>query len=95
MRPIPSGGPAPGNASRAPAEFALSAPGFRSAAVLDRQPPMSVLNAQNLHKSFGARTLFDGVSFAIDEGEKVGFIGANASGMTPLLALEVRRSSSC
>ncbi|HEX2208395.1 MAG TPA: ABC-F family ATP-binding cassette domain-containing protein [Longimicrobium sp.] len=48
---------------------------------------MNVLNVQNLHKSFGGRTLFDGLSFAVDEGEKVGFIGVNGSGKSTLFRI--------
>jgi ATP-binding cassette subfamily F protein uup len=48
---------------------------------------MNVVNVQNLHKSFGPRVLFDGVSFAIDEGEKVGFIGVNGSGKSTLFRI--------
>jgi len=43
-----------------------------------------LLEATNLTKSFGERTLFSGASFKIEAGEKVGIIGANGSGKTTL-----------
>ena len=48
---------------------------------------VNILNVNNLHKSYGSRAIFDGVSFAIDDAEKVGFIGVNGSGKSTLFRI--------
>jgi ATP-binding cassette subfamily F protein uup len=45
------------------------------------------LNAQSLAKSFGATTLFRGISFTVNEGDRIGLIGPNGSGKSTLLKI--------
>ena len=42
---------------------------------------------ENINKSYGGRFLFDGTSFYLQEGEKVGVIGINGTGKSTLLKM--------
>lgn len=49
---------------------------------------MAILcSVKNLEKSFGAQHLFQGLSFGLFEGEKLGLIGANGTGKSTLLKI--------
>ena len=48
---------------------------------------MNVLNISALWKGYGGRSLFEGVSVSIADGEKVGFIGVNGSGKSTLFRI--------
>lgn len=48
---------------------------------------MNLINIENLTKSYTERKLFDGASFSLQEGEKVGVIGINGTGKTTLLKM--------
>lgn len=48
-------------------------------------PP--ILNGQSLRKAYGARPLFEDVSFTISEGDRIGIIGPNGSGKSTLLEI--------
>ena len=43
--------------------------------------------ASNLEKSFGPQVLFDGVSFLINQGERVGLVGKNGTGKSTLFKM--------
>lgn len=45
----------------------------------------AVLEAQNLHRNFGAVIAAEAINIAVDEGEVVGIIGANGAGKTTLV----------
>ena len=46
---------------------------------------MNYLNAENISKSFGERTLFENISFSIHKGQKIAFIAKNGAGKTTIL----------
>ena len=46
-----------------------------------------LLDAQQLTASFGARPLFEGVSFTVDDEERIGLIGPNGAGKSTLLRI--------
>lgn len=45
------------------------------------------LDIQNLKKSFGAHVLFEGISFSVAEGQKVGLVARNGTGKSTLLSI--------
>jgi ABC transport system ATP-binding/permease protein len=48
-------------------------------------PP--ILNAQSITKQFGAKPLFQEISFTVEEGARIGLIGPNGAGKSTLLAI--------
>ncbi|SFM04715.1 ABC-F family ATP-binding cassette domain-containing protein [Salibacterium qingdaonense] len=48
---------------------------------------MSVLRAENLYQSFGEKTLFDHISFVIENQDRIGLIGVNGTGKSSLLKI--------
>ena len=48
---------------------------------------MHYASIENISKSFGIRTLFENISFHIEEGDKIALVARNGSGKTTLLKI--------
>ena len=48
---------------------------------------MNVLSLENVSKNYGVSPLFEGVTFGLEESDKIGIIGANGCGKTTLLRI--------
>lgn len=53
----------------------------------------TLVSAYQLSKSFASKTLFDGISFAIEDSEHIGLIGPNGAGKSTLLSLLTKEQS--
>ena len=54
---------------------------------------MSIIIIENISKSYGDKSLFENLSFSIDENQKIGLIGTNGSGKTSMLDIISRIKS--
>lgn len=52
-----------------------------------QSPLPPIINAQNISKAFGAKPLFEKVSFTVSESDRIGLIGPNGSGKSTLMRI--------
>ena len=55
---------------------------------------MNYLSVENISKSYGERTLFEGISFGINKDQKVAFVAKNGTGKTSILNILAGKDSS-
>jgi ATP-binding cassette subfamily F protein uup len=53
----------------------------------------NLVNLEDVHKGYGTRTLLDGVSLGLGEGDRVGVVGRNGGGKSTLLRLLARHEA--
>ena len=56
-------------------------------------PGVTLLHAAGFGLAFGSRTIFDGLTLTIDEGERVGLVGVNGSGKSSLMRMLARAAA--
>ncbi|SDH40562.1 ATP-binding cassette, subfamily F, uup [Alteribacillus persepolensis] len=54
---------------------------------------MSLLRAEQLYKTYGDKTLFEHISFVIEERDRIGLIGVNGTGKSTLLKILAKEDS--
>lgn len=55
--------------------------------MLFKKIKMNYLSVENISKSFGARTLFENVSFGINKDQKIAFVAKNGTGKSTILSI--------
>ncbi len=50
-------------------------------------PPLPLITCQSVSKAFGDEPLFEGLSFVLSEGDRVGLIGPNGAGKSTFLKI--------
>src|SRR2546423_6428216 len=52
---------------------------------------MSIINVVHMGKSFGAQSIFEDISFQIEEHDRIGLVGPNGAGKSTLLNILAKR----